>query len=181
MPETNFVHFSVVVHAENLRIRDKSVGACKLQYINLATPYGTSLFDILLMICKVGEQMKCAARISFCANRAKVQIMRAAVATMDKRDTCRFFTVSRYGLLTKFHSFFLHFSISLFSAAICDSCCANVCDKSNRSRGKLAPLSLPRNAQVSEMILATFTLALLICNLAAMSMLMPRLAKLLCN
>lgn len=96
MPETNFVHFSVVGHAENLRIRDKSVGAYKLQYINLATPYGTSLFDILLMICKVGEQMKCAARISFCANRAKVQIMRAAVATMDKRDTCRLFTVSSH-------------------------------------------------------------------------------------
>lgn len=97
---------------------------------------------------------------------------------------CRLFTVSTdiQIWLTKFHSFFLHFSISLFSAAICDSCCANVCDKSNRSWGKFAPLSrfrsrLPCTAQVSEMILATFTLALLICNLAAMSMLMARLAK----
>lgn len=97
---------------------------------------------------------------------------------------CRLFTVSTdiQIWLTKFHSFFLHFSISLFSVAICDSCCANVCDKSNRSWGKFAPLSrfrsrLPCNAQVSEMILATFTLALLICNLAAMSMLMARLAK----
>lgn len=101
-------------------------------YINLDTPSGhgsrgTSLFDILLMICQVGEQMKCAARISFCANRAKVQIMRAAaaaaVATMDKRDTLpplHSIQISRYGLLSftlSFCIFPFHFFLLLFATA----------------------------------------------------------------
>lgn len=90
--------------------------------------------------------------------------------------------IYRYGLLSftlSFCIFPFHFFLLPFATAAVQMFVTN-------RTAAAAEESLPHspflaNAQVSEMILATFTLALLICNLAAMSMLMPRLAKLLCN
>lgn len=194
VPETNFVHFSVVVHTENLRIRDKSVGACKLHKFRHALRAWEQRHELIWhfiddLPSRRANEMRRTYLILRKSSKSPNHASSSGSSSGNNGQTRHIAASSQYPdiqiWLTKFHSFFLHFSISLFSAAICDSCCANVCDKSNRSWGKFAPLSrsrfrLPRNAQVSEKILATFTLALLICNLAAMSMLMARLANLLC-
>lgn len=117
----------------------RAVNLCDVtstNYINCATPTMASwaqrllaYLTVVLMICKVGK-MKCAARISFCANRAKVHIMRQQWTNEPLAALIQLW-------LTKFHSFFLHFSISLlFLPAICGSCC----DKSKRSQRKFSPL-----------------------------------------